>query len=88
MLTAALRKELLLQWRTRAQLMAVFVFGASALLLFSFAVGQDRVRLRASQCPRPPRVAAPVLPDAAVDVFDFSAGQADFDARVEVALAR
>jgi ABC-type transport system involved in cytochrome c biogenesis permease component len=35
----ALRKELLLQWRTRGQLVAVFVFGAAALLLFSFAVG-------------------------------------------------
>ena len=34
---AILRKELLLQWRTRSQLMAVFVFGAAALLLFSFA---------------------------------------------------
>ena len=41
MLVAALRKELLLQWRTRAQFMAVFVFGASALLLFSFAVGPN-----------------------------------------------
>jgi anaerobic selenocysteine-containing dehydrogenase len=30
---------------------------------------------------------AQVLPDAAVDLFDFSAGQADFDARVEVAPA-
>lgn len=30
---------------------------------------------------------APVLPDAAVDVFAFSAGQASFDARVEVAPA-
>jgi hypothetical protein len=27
-----------------------------------------------------------VLPDAAVDLFAFSAGQATFDARVEVAL--
>ncbi len=36
---AALRKELLLQWRTRAQAVAVFVFGATALLLFSFAIG-------------------------------------------------
>jgi heme exporter protein B len=43
---AALRKELLLQWRTRAQLMAVFVFGASALLLFSFAVGPNAQMLR------------------------------------------
>ncbi|HEX9574681.1 MAG TPA: HAD family hydrolase, partial [Myxococcales bacterium] len=31
---------------------------------------------------------APVLPDAAVDVFEFSAGQADFEARVEVAPAK
>ena len=36
---AALQKELLLQWRTRAQAIAVFVFGATALLLFSFAIG-------------------------------------------------
>ena len=28
----------------------------------------------------------PVLPDAAVDLFAFSAGQATFDAMVEVAL--
>jgi heme exporter protein B len=35
----ALQKELLLQWRTRAQAIAVFVFGATALLLFSFAIG-------------------------------------------------
>ena len=40
-LVAALRKEALLQWRSRAQLAAVFVFGASALLLFSFAIGPD-----------------------------------------------
>jgi heme exporter protein B len=46
MLIVALRKELLLQWRTRAQLMAVFVFGASALLLFSFAVGPNAEILR------------------------------------------
>ncbi len=35
----ALHKELLLQWRTRAQAIAVFVFGATSLLLFSFAIG-------------------------------------------------
>jgi len=35
----ALQKELLLQWRTRAQATAVFVFGATSLLLFSFAIG-------------------------------------------------
>lgn len=45
-MTAALRKELLLQWRTRGQLMAVFVFGAAALLLFSFAVGPNAQMLR------------------------------------------
>ena len=46
MLTAALRKELLLQWRSRAQLMAVFVFGAASLLLFSFAIGPNAAALR------------------------------------------
>src|SRR5438067_11425515 len=43
---AALRKELLLQWRTRAQAVAVFVFGAISLLLFSFAIGPNSVALR------------------------------------------
>lgn len=46
MLAAALRKELLLQWRGRGQLMAVFVFGAAALLLFSFAIGPNSEALR------------------------------------------
>jgi heme exporter protein B len=46
MLTAALRKELLLQWRTRAQFMAVFVFGATSLLLFSFGIGPNAQALR------------------------------------------
>ena len=45
-LMAALRKELLLQWRTRGQLVAVLVFGAAALLLFSFAIGPNAVALR------------------------------------------
>ena len=45
-LGAALRKELLLQWRTRGQFMAVFVFGAAALLLFSFAIGPSAIALR------------------------------------------
>lgn len=45
-LSAALRRELLLQWRTRAQFLAVFIFGASALLLFSFAVGPNATLLR------------------------------------------
>ncbi len=43
---AALRKELLLQWRTRAQAVAVFVFGAASLLLFSFAIGPNAAALR------------------------------------------
>jgi len=46
LMIAALRKELLLQWRTRGQFMAVFVFGAAALLLFSFAIGPDASALR------------------------------------------
>lgn len=46
MLGAAIRKELLLQWRTRGQMMAVFVFGAASLLLFSFAIGPNALALR------------------------------------------
>ncbi|HEX9985041.1 MAG TPA: heme exporter protein CcmB [Thermoanaerobaculia bacterium] len=42
----SLRTELLLQWRTKAQLLAVFVFGAASLLLFSFAIGPNAVALR------------------------------------------
>lgn len=45
-LVAALRKEMLLQWRTRAQILAIFVFGATSLLLFSFAVGPNSAALR------------------------------------------
>jgi len=45
-LLAALRKELLLQQRGAAQLFAVLVFGATALLLFSFAVGPNAELLR------------------------------------------
>jgi heme exporter protein B len=45
-LAAALRKDLLLQWRARAQVVAVFAFGAAALLLFSFAVGPETTILR------------------------------------------
>jgi heme exporter protein B len=45
-LFAALRKDLLLQWRGRAQLIAIFAFGAAALLLFSFAIGPDSQSLR------------------------------------------
>jgi heme exporter protein B len=42
----ALRKDLLLQWRTRAQIVAIFLFGATSLLLFSFAVGPNAEALR------------------------------------------
>ena len=42
----ALRKDLLLQWRGRAQIVAIFTFGAATLLLFSFAIGPDSVALR------------------------------------------
>jgi heme exporter protein B len=45
-LWAALRKDLLLQWRTRTQVVAIFVFGATALLLFSFAIGPSAAALR------------------------------------------
>src|SRR3981189_1010510 len=45
-LRAALRKDLLLQWRGRAQVIAIFGFGAAALLLFSFAIGPDSAALR------------------------------------------
>src|SRR3981189_1760228 len=45
-LMAALRKDLLLQWRGRAQVIAIFAFGAAALLLFSFAIGPDSAALR------------------------------------------
>lgn len=43
---AALRKDALLQWRTRGRFVAVFVFGATALLLFSFAIGPNAGALR------------------------------------------
>jgi heme exporter protein B len=42
----ALRKDALLQWRTRGRFVAVFVFGATALLLFSFAIGPNAAALR------------------------------------------
>jgi heme exporter protein B len=41
-----LRKDLLLQWRERAQSVAILAFGGAALLLFSFAVGPDSLALR------------------------------------------
>ena len=45
-LVMALRKEMLLQWRTRSQFLAIFVFGATSLLLFSFAIGPNASSLR------------------------------------------
>jgi heme exporter protein B len=45
-LLAAARKDALLQWRTRTQGIAIFVFGATALLLFSFAIGPTAEILR------------------------------------------
>ena len=45
-LAAAVRKEVLLQWRSRGHFLAVFVFGATALLLFSFAIGPNAQALR------------------------------------------
>jgi len=43
---AALRKEMLIQWRSRGQVFAVFIFGATSLLLFSFGVGPNAEILR------------------------------------------
>jgi heme exporter protein B len=43
---AALGKELLLQWRTRAHFTATLAFGAAALFLFSFAGSPDPTVLR------------------------------------------
>jgi len=45
-LLAAVRKDVLLQWRLRSRSLAVFVFGATVLLLFSFAVGPNAGALR------------------------------------------
>ena len=45
-LRAALAKEVVLQWRTRARFLAVLAFGAVTLLLFSFAAGPDAGALR------------------------------------------
>ncbi len=45
-LAAAFRKDMLLQLRRRAQVAAILVFGATSLLLFSFAIGPDSAALR------------------------------------------
>lgn len=41
-----LRKDLLIEWRTRARLNALIFFALATLLLFSFALGPDTVLLR------------------------------------------
>ena len=41
-----IRKDLLLEWRTRARLNALIFFSLATLLLFSFALGPDTVLLR------------------------------------------
>jgi heme exporter protein B len=45
-LVAAFHKDMLLQWRGRAQVAAILVFGATSLLLFSFAIGPSAEALR------------------------------------------
>jgi len=45
-LRAALRKDVLLQWRGRVHAVAILVFGGTALLLFSFAIGPNAGALR------------------------------------------
>ena len=45
-LVVLLKKDLLLQWRERAQSVAILAFGGASLLLFSFAVGPDAQALR------------------------------------------
>ena len=42
-----LRKDLLLEWRSRSRMISVLLFGVVTLLLFSFAVGPDSMALRA-----------------------------------------
>lgn len=41
-----LRKDLLIEWRTRARLNALIFFAIATLLLFSFALGPDTVMMR------------------------------------------
>ena len=45
-IAAAMQKDLLLTWRSRARALAILAFGATALLLFSFAAGPDTRVLR------------------------------------------
>ena len=54
-----LRKDLLLEWRTRARLNALVFFALATLLLFSFALGPDTTLLAAQRRRLP--VAGPPL---------------------------
>lgn len=42
------RKDLLLEWRTRARINALIFFALSTLLLFAFALGADTLTMRAT----------------------------------------
>ena len=42
-IAAVLRKDLLLEWRSRARALSVVLFGIVALALFSFAVGAETI---------------------------------------------
>lgn len=44
---ALARKQILLQWRSRARFGSVLMFGVTSLLIFSFAVGPDSTALKA-----------------------------------------
>ncbi len=43
---AVLRKDVLIEWRTRARVNALFFFAFATLLIFSFALGPDTALLR------------------------------------------
>ena len=43
---AVIRKDVRLEWRGKARIVSVLVFGVVTLTLFSFAVGPDSVKLR------------------------------------------
>ncbi len=46
-LLIVLRKDLLIEWRTRARLNALIFFALATLLMFNFALGPDTVLMRA-----------------------------------------
>ena len=43
---AVIRKDLLIEWRTRARINALIFFAVATLLIFSFALGPDVTLLR------------------------------------------